>query len=269
MADGIVAGEAGQTPAGQKRSASVLSPTMISPVSKAGRSDFVESLIEAFQDEGTKLMYKQMVTEALADKLAEMQCTVDNLKVENTMLKAQVNEITARCNTLEYKQDDLEQYGRRHSLRLHTNVPEDADEDTDQLVIGAVEAAGVTLTLDDISRSHRVGKKNTNKPRAIIFRMISYRKRREVYTSRKRLPDDHFLTEDLTARRAHLLYLCRGLKRAGLLRFVWTSDGRILVKEAGDSAHTYHIESESDLRRFEPVPRERMPPPSEMDSSTM
>jgi hypothetical protein len=122
-----------------------------------------------------------------------------------------------------------------------------------KIVIEAVKATGVNITLADISRSHRVGKKSS-KPRPIIFRMISYRKRREVFTSRKKLPDNQFITEDLTARRAHLVYLCRQLKRAGKLRFVWTTDGRVLVKEPGDAAQTIHITCEKDLNRFGPIP---------------
>ena len=83
----------------------------------------------------------------------------------------------------------------------------------------------------------------------------------------KTLPSSQFITDDLTARRAHLLYLCRQLKRAGVLQFVWTVDGRILVKGHGEHAHTVPIKCQSDLSRFDNAPAERMSSLSELDDS--
>ena len=267
---GDAPGAGGHTPLAPKRTADVLSPTGISPPSKAGRNDFVEGLIAALQDVNTKAILKELLSDALADKLADMTIKVDELRTENLKLKGQINGLVTRCNELEEKQDDLEQYGRRYSLRLHTDIQEEDREDTDQIVLDAVRETGVDIKLDDISRSHRVGRfgRSTNsKPRAIIFRLISYRMRRDIFSHRKRLLRKQFIAEDLTAKRAHLLFLCRNLKRAGVLQYVWSSDGRILVKQPGDNAHTVHITSEGDLTRFGPAPAQRMSSVTELDES--
>lgn len=54
--------------------------------------------------------------------------------------------------------------------------------------------------------------------------------------------------EDLTKRRARLLYLCRQLCRQRYLRNAWTSNGKILVKDHQDKRHV--IQDERDLVKF-------------------
>ena len=260
MAHSLGIGAGSHTPVNvAKRTADVLSPTMISPPTKAVCTDLVDNLIAALQDDRTMQVLKDVMSVAITEKLVELTTEVTVLKKENIALKGKLNMLQTKCDELDAKQDDLEQYGRRNCLRLHTAIPEVRDEDTDEIVIQAAQAIGANVTREDISRSHRVGRKRDDKPRAIIFRLLSYRKRREIYVRRKQLPEDQFLTEDLTARRAHLLYLCRQLRKKEVLQYVWTSDGRVLVKEPGEHAQTLLITCARDLIRFGPAPPEKMP----------
>ena len=72
--------------------------------------------------------------------------------------------------------DDLEQYTRRTNIPIY-GIPEsnvenaDPCEDTDILATNFIkEELGVDLKPEDISRSHRVGKRSS-KPRPIIVRL--------------------------------------------------------------------------------------------------
>ena len=225
--------------------------------------DLVDEIIRAFGDNRFKDILKNTMSEVLVEKLEEQGKKINILERQNRHLMATVNDLNSKVVSLEEKHDDLEQYGRRYSLRLHTTVPEERGEDTDKIVLEATNTLGVDVKLDDISRSHRVGRKVGNKPRPIIFRLISYRTRRAIYQKRKQLDDRQFIVEDLTARRSHLLYLCRQLRRSGILQWVWSSDGRILVREPGDHAQTHEIKREGDLSRFG-----AMKPPSHTSMTT-
>ena len=247
----------GQTPVTGKRGADVLSPTLLTPPAKenkAMRDEFVQAIILAFQDPIMEHHFQALMVKALQEELVKRDEKITALENKNRSLTNQINEMRTDMVQLHDKVDDLEQYGRRYSLRLHTAVQETEEEDTDAIVLETTKRLGLDVKREDISRSHRVGRKHPQherkRPRPIIFRLISYRTRRLIYENRKKLPANVFLAEDLTQKRANLLYKCRQLRKSGVLRYVWTVDGRILVKEGHEHAQTIQIQNECDLARF-------------------
>ncbi|KAJ4432889.1 hypothetical protein ANN_21528 [Periplaneta americana] len=58
---------------------------------------------------------------------------------------------------------------------------ENNNVDFDVLAISVAEKVGVDLSLADINRSHRVGRRDENRPRPIIVKCASYRKSSEVF----------------------------------------------------------------------------------------
>ena len=102
-----------------------------------------------------------------------------------------------------------EQYSRRTSLRFH-NVPVPVDQrghikhpvDTDKLILDTCKTnlKIADLKLEDISRSHVIGRAYNGKAQVIV-RFISYRVRHRVYSSKRELkgdPSGQFITENLT-----------------------------------------------------------------------
>ncbi|KAJ4444279.1 hypothetical protein ANN_06071 [Periplaneta americana] len=59
-------------------------------------------------------------------------------------------------------------------------------EDTDIIAINIAAQIGVELEPRDIDRSHRVGKKG-ERPRAVIVKFVSYKKRREMFQNKRKL----------------------------------------------------------------------------------
>ena len=89
---------------------------------------------------------------------------------------------------------------------------------------------------EDISRSHRLGKRNNDrnkgKPRPIIMRFLSYRQRKKVFDAKKKLRGQKILiTENLTKKR--YLLLQKWFEHYGK-KCVWTLDGRIFCKQGED-----------------------------------
>ena len=79
---------------------------------------------------------------------------------------------------------------------------------------------------DDLHRSHRLGKPKIkdDKPRPMIVKFARYAVRREIFMNKTKLKGKRMLvTESLTSSRMQL-------KKYGV-RVVWTSDGRVMVKE--------------------------------------
>ncbi|CAG2247257.1 unnamed protein product [Mytilus edulis] len=91
---------------------------------------------------------------------------------------------------------------------------------------------GLNLTVNDIGRSHVIGKVKNGKSQVIV-RFLSYRTRSKVYTNKKALKGDAdgiFITENLTQYRTGLTQKLSDLKYNHKIFAYWTSDGRIFAK---------------------------------------
>ena len=82
--------------------------------------------------------------------------------------------------------EDLQQYSRRNCV-LVTGVPEEKDENTDELIKHlSTDKLEVPLADEDIDRSHRVGKPKTKgKARAIIVKFTRHNKKTPNHQSKK------------------------------------------------------------------------------------
>ena len=168
---------------------------------------------------------------------------IAKLQQENDSLKKELKLIGKTA-------DDNEQKSRTSCLLIH-GVEEMEGEDTDQLCLDIVNnEVGVTLSLADMERSHRIGPKKAqtatiNKSRPIIFRFASIRKRIEVFKNKKNLKGKGYvITESLTKLRYQLLQ--RAKTKFGD-RNVWTTEGRIFTKINNKLTP---IESDDDLLLF-------------------
>ena len=161
---------------------------------------------------------------------------------ENTssLLQADNFKLNERIDKLELKIDDQEQRSRNACLMIH-GVKENPNENTDNIALAVInDDLGLeNITIDDIERSHRVGplvnqrmtRANSGK-RPIIIRFTSYRKRREVFITKKRLKGKNIsITENLTQIR-YTLYKAAITKYG--IKNVWTIDGRVTTKIDGN-----------------------------------
>ncbi|KAK3103213.1 hypothetical protein FSP39_017470 [Pinctada imbricata] len=168
----------------------------------------------------------QSSVKELVDKITHQEAVINDLQIENYELHDQIARVE---NGLE----ELEQYGRRNSLRFH-NVKVDDDADTDKIVTELCKSKlEVEITPDDICRSHPVGKTNKNGRRQIICRFRNWKIKNKIYTQKKKLKGDEdkiYVTEDLTKHRQALIDEISSAKRAGKVHSYWTNDGRVFLK---------------------------------------
>lgn len=189
-------------------------------------------------------IYKQL--QPLRDELRQRDEVISSLK--------------KNVHSLEQQIDDLEQYSRRESVRI-AGIPENENENTDEIVLDVCSSMKLEPMLkpEDISVSHRVGKKDPNRsPRQIIVRFTSRKARERVYRSRTALRDVNrartgpnattpgiFINEDLTSRRAKLASKARQMAKDGQFRDTWTYMGNVIVKDQHN--RITRINKESDL----------------------
>ena len=133
-----------------------------------------------------------------------------------------------------------------------SGVPELPNEDTGSLALEVAKAAGVTLSADDLDRSHRLGRPSTatstatiDKPRAILVKFGVHQKRQNLFSARKNLSghrvayhpvltsqvlDKVYISDFLTPKGQNMLYICRQLKRGG---HIWAA--YVQLKRQGDN----------------------------------
>jgi FtsZ-binding cell division protein ZapB len=219
-------------------------PMSTSPVHVEATSQLADEILQRIRTE---------VGLAVAEALAVFQAEIDMLREENNELKKRMASVENEC---ELKIDDLEQYGRRTSLRVF-GVPEKSGESTDNIVIKLCkEKLDVDLKIDDIHRSHRVGRlqepgqqgsNGKDRHRPIIVRFDGYRTRQRVFAAKKALKGTGItIREDLTR---HRLALFNAAADRYGIRNVWTIDGRIKFAVGEGAARRIHTaERLADLR---------------------
>ena len=219
---------------------------------------------EILRDLLTSETFIALVKDSVDKKIKDMQETLDQqqadileLQVKNDKktkeiekLNKTINEQTNRLNNIDLKLNAEEQYSRRNCLRLF-GYPEKTSENTDNIMIElANNALKVDLSLEDIERSHRVGPKNEpgekrGRPRGIIIKFKSYRKRIEVLKNRRKLKGTKYvIVEDLTAKNQTLLNKARESTK---VETAWSKDGVIIVLLKGSTKITKRIRCQEDL----------------------
>lgn len=209
-------------------------------------ADFAKSFLSALKDPEIRSTLADIVAEQLKNEITLLR---KELKEKNQ----QISNLQNRVASLESENDSLEQYTRRNSLRVF-GVPEEEGENTVELAISLInETMEVQppITIEDIDRVHRTGKKDSptsraaanstqeTKPRAILVKFATYRARHRVMSNRKKLKGTKiFVNEDLTRARSTTLYKARMMKRNGTIRDIWTHDGSLVFKDKNNKIHS-------------------------------
>ena len=187
--------------------------------------------------------------------IMDLQCEKDRMTKDLVKLHENVKVQNDHLHSIDLKQNAEEQYSRRNCLRLF-GYPEKSNETTDSIMLKvAKDNLKIDLSIEHIERSHRVGPRKENpqkddKPRGIIIKLKSYRKRDEIIKSRRRLKGTKYvIVEDLTSKNQTLLNETRANAK---VKTAWSQDGRIiaLLKEQNgvSTKSTKLIRSVDDLK---------------------
>lgn len=233
-------------------------------------SNFALELISALQDPAVVEAFRKARIfdyEDIADRVsAKLSVRLKKLEEECATKNEKILTLEKRIEELEGKADDQEQYSRRTSVRIY-GVPENEGEDVLSVTNQLFQSMNVSPT---INRVHRVGapRKSTadavrngsdnasssrpsNSPRPILCQFVAYPDKTKVLRQRRSLSSSYpsvFINEDLTRKRAKILFNARQMKRQGIIKECWSFDGRIAVKDKKDTIVPIH--SVSDLMKL-------------------
>ena len=220
------------------------------------------------QEEFNQIFLTALGNDAVVKKLQTVLCSElhKEITLMHNMIKSKDEKITQlenKVEILEDKIDDLEQYGRRNSLRFN-GVSESDNEDVVEKAMKLMnDTMKVTppVSMENIDRVHRVSRKKENAPRGILVKFATYNVCSRVFRSKKNLKIDRdsqnldsedkqqvFVNEDLTQTRSKLLWQARTLKRQKQITDCWSWDGNILVKDK--QSKIIPIKSEIQLLQF-------------------
>ena len=180
----------------------------------------------------------------LNSKCDDLQSKYEVSKAVSDRLFAEKLKLDNKIHDLEDSINDLEQYSRRNCLLIH-GVKEKARENTDELALDVFNnSLEINTTVNDICRSHRIGKKRPDKTRPIIVKFLSYRSRQQVFANKRKLKGSSVsVSESLTKTNFNLLRKSQvSLGKSN----VWTFDGRICFK-TDDNDLIRYISKEEDL----------------------
>ena len=181
-------------------------------------SDFKDHLVTFSNDFLATIMKLEKQQIELESKLGVQKAVTDGLSNERVRLNERIAD-------LEEELEDLNNYTRRTNLLFH-GLEEEKDESTDDKILGILkDKLGLPLTINDIGRSHRLGRSVQGKKRPIIVRFATYRQRKMAFDAKRKLKGSKtVITENLTKCRYALFKLCQ--TKYGWDK-VWTLDNRI------------------------------------------
>jgi len=182
------------------------------------------------------------VTKAVSVAMAQVMSAMKNERDDEREV------LSAQLLKLSFQQDRQEQYSRRESMRIR-GIPEKDEEDLADEICKIATAIDVPLKKEDISVTHRTGKKGVT-PRDVLCRFVSRASVTKLLSARKHLKDKDgfkstYINEDLTTLRSRMLKL---LKSNPQVKRAHTKNGRIHCNYGHDDRHVV-IDTPDDLFR--------------------
>ena len=197
---------------------------------------------------------------AIEDQSKQLQEKTETIE----QLEMQVDCLMLELDSVKNDLNDLEQYGRRNSIRLNNYISILPLKDEEQIIKSFVHYLNANvlrgdkpLQLKDIERCHYVGRAKKDKPRQIIVKFSHYHDKQRVYAAKSNLkgnPSKTFMTEDLTSSNHSVVKQLLALKKVGKIDSFWTSNGRILVKRDATSEPTRVSSQDSVLFKLQIEP---------------
>ena len=192
---------------------------------------------------------------------AEVHRQITPLRKQLDETNAELQRLKNIMNDQKTLIDDIEQHGRRDSLRI-VGIPENpGHDDTDGAILKICEQIKVQPKIEpkDIAVSHRVGQSAEGKTRQIIVKFATRNIRERVFQARKELKDVNkmdenkdkpniYINEDLTKFRAALAKKARTLKNTGKPADSWTIYGKVFIKD--NFGHVKVIKQFEELVRY-------------------
>ena len=237
-------------------------------------------------------MFKKLVdpiTHNLQDTIDSMARSISLMKKESAEKDTKIKLLSSEVAKLKIAADDLEQQGRKDSVRIFC-LPETRSGSADDKVLALCNKRMKLLPplkLDEIAVAHRVGTIQDEEdndepppPRALLVKFASRRSKARVMAARSKLrpksphvisnsrkvkaeeaaTDDTdeeqegplpkvYITDDLTKLWAKLAYRARVARRQGEIAETWVTNCKVFIKDNHSRIHQIRSHEELDSHK--------------------
>jgi len=216
--------------------------------------------IEAINAKLSILPGLQSSLQFISDKFDEALKEIKALKEENIRLQGNNKILNAKVEALELKIDENEQATKTKNIEIK-GIPYKNGENTEEIcktLLGMLNKE-TDQTFNDIEACHRQHTKSEKSN--IIVRLKNTKTKDSILKESKKqklsikslgFQNDSpiFINEELTARRKELFYLALQKKRELKWKFLWSANGRILMRKT-DSSKINPISVKQDLEKIQ------------------
>ena len=195
------------------------------------QSDIINSQSLKIEKQQKLIDEQNTLLESKSARIEELECNSDYMILEMDSLKREIN--------------NLEQYGRRNSLRLNNFVPPTTPNDEQDLIssvcafLNRKVLKGIRpLDVRDIERCHFIGRAKRDRQKQIIVKFVHYQDRKRVFGAKSNLknhPDKTFITEDLTSANHAVVKQLLPLMKNKTIDSFWSINGQIYFKKNSTS----------------------------------
>ena len=211
----------------------------------------------------SSLHSKEREVSVLKTSLEKVSKANESLKTKLQQTKGKLQKQVEEADNLYTALDDLEQYTRKNSLKIH-GIPDDCYSSTEEVVLKLAAVLNVNVNPSDIEITHKL-KQRGNNSSPVIVKFISHKVKTSLHKERVKLRNVKvsdvfpgysnavraeepriFLNENLTNYKQGLVSRASEMKRDGPLKSFWTIDGKIFVKTS-PSGDPVRIFSDYDL----------------------
>ena len=213
----------------------------------------IATKVEALEKQISTVEVK--LTEKLKQETEKAKKSIEEeLNTSFQMLEEGLKQKMSLIDKTNEARNNLEQYTRKNSARLF-GVKESDDEATpeSQAIHIIKEHLRIEINESEVEIAHRVGKYrqegklDSKKARPILIKFLSHKSKEKIMKAKRHFKgSNYWITEDLTSVNLEKLKCLNELRKAGKIRNVWTTDGKIRVRRLNDSVVT--ITSSEDIK---------------------
>ena len=215
-------------------------------------------------------MFKPIMQNAImtaTKEIIERQQVIEvSLRGEIAGLNDQIKTLKKNANNQiidsKIRDDALEQYNRRDSIRIYGIPQSEAEKTNSRITLNKVLDTMKKIDLEDqvkedkISTCHRIHRRNkdSSRPDPIIVKLVARHSKDLIMGNASKLKNGsnqqiQFINEDLTPLRSRLVNFIKTKVPSVISKSVHTRDGRILCKQTEDQSKWTYIESVRDLSK--------------------